>query len=456
MEKKSKTNLIKESTYLLTDKKPKKINKYHIKIKKYLKRKHNKSTKNAFKKRNIIIIGFFILLFLLFLFIYKRINKCKFNTNKVYHESEDNENNEYKDIKEFEEKDLNFYKNYIEDSYNLKVYKRKIIKKEIPFVSICLAVYNMEKYIERTILNIMNQSFQDFEIVIVNDFSNDKTSIILEKYKFNDKIKIVNHFKNLGCYASRVDGVRNSKGKFIILMDPDDMFLNPDILAILHNYYLKYNLDIIEFKFYKYIEKDKKILTDYDAGRYHNFGKDIIYQPELADLFFYEPGTKKYSGVICRAIWNKINRKEVLLKSYDYLGEDYYKEFSNTAEDTLTNLVSMQFANNYSMINYSGYMYNIREKSTTNGERDTESKIKFDYSYFLYYKKLYGLIKDYNKDRNFLFYEFSHTNQHLLELASLDESRKLEIIKYYQEISEDNKISTEFKDNLKSLIRQIK
>ena len=68
----------------------------------------------------------------------------------------------------------------------------------------------MEKYIEQTLLSIINQSFQDFEIVIVNDNSNDNTEIILKNMKLEDnRIKIINHLINKGVYFSRVEAILN-------------------------------------------------------------------------------------------------------------------------------------------------------------------------------------------------------------------------------------------------------
>ena len=61
---------------------------------------------------------------------------------------------------------------------------------------------------KKVIYSILNQSFQDFEIIIVNDFSKDKTGIILKELQKNEnRIKIINHLKNLGVYTSRVDGI---------------------------------------------------------------------------------------------------------------------------------------------------------------------------------------------------------------------------------------------------------
>ena len=72
----------------------------------------------------------------------------------------------------------------------------------------------MENYIEKVVFSIINQSFQDFEIIIVNDNSNDNTESIIKKLILKDnRIKGINHPKNLGVYASRVDAILKSKGK---------------------------------------------------------------------------------------------------------------------------------------------------------------------------------------------------------------------------------------------------
>ena len=78
----------------------------------------------------------------------------------------------------------------------------------------------MEEYIEKTILSIINQSFQDFEIIIVNDNSNDNTLDILNRMKLEDqRIKIINHENNKGVYFSRIEAIQNSNSQYIILMD---------------------------------------------------------------------------------------------------------------------------------------------------------------------------------------------------------------------------------------------
>ena len=152
---------------------------------------------------------------------------------------------------------LAIYKHYINNCINLNKYNRiKINNIKNPYISICLPAYNMENYIEKVVFSIINQSFQDFEIIIVNDNSNDNTESIIKKLVLKEnRIKVINHPKNLGVYASRVDAILNSKGKYILLMDPDDMLLNPNLFYELYKLNIKYNLDIIDLstRIIKYI-----------------------------------------------------------------------------------------------------------------------------------------------------------------------------------------------------------
>lgn len=95
----------------------------------------------------------------------------------------------------------------------------------------------MEKYIKQNLLSIINQSYQDFEIIVINDFSQDNTQKIIQHIQESEeRIKLVNHPRNLGVYRSRMEAILNANGKYILLMDPDDMFLNENLFKELYNY----------------------------------------------------------------------------------------------------------------------------------------------------------------------------------------------------------------------------
>jgi len=90
--------------------------------------------------------------------------------------------------------------------------------------SVIMSVYNGAKYLSQSIESILNQTFQDFEFIIVNDTSTDKSLEIIENFK-NPKIKIINNPQNIGLTKSLNIALKESKGEYIIRMDADDISL---------------------------------------------------------------------------------------------------------------------------------------------------------------------------------------------------------------------------------------
>ena len=348
------------------------------------------------------------------------------------------------------------FKKYVNDCKRFKSYNLQKIKKDNPFLSVCLSALNMEKYIVQNLLSILNQSFQDFEIIIVNDNSKDNTKYIINKMQLkDDRIKIVNHNKNLGVYRSRMESILNAKGKYIILMDPDDMFLNENLFKELYNYNININIDITEFSVFQQIEGRRKIFfpNNHFENHYHNFSKNIIYQPELSNLLYYLPGTKEYSHTICRNIWNKMINKKIFLNMYDYLGIDYYNQFIITADDMLMNIIIYEYAKNYSNIELPGYLYNIRKVSMSRGDGGIELHKIRTINHYYYFKIFYKYIKEFNKDRNYLFYEMKNLNHYILYIKDFNLTKFIKKeIKIIKEIRDDKYISSDFKNYSQNLL----
>ena len=215
---------------------------------------------------------------------------------------------------------------------------------------------------------------------------------IINRLQEDTRIKIINHSKNLGTYHSRVEGVLNSKGKYILFLDPDDMLLNPFLLEILFHYNINLNLVIIEFIAYNVIERKKKIFipNEHYLSHNHNFKDKIIYQPKLSNILYHIPQSKNFTQVFCRTLWSKLYRKEVLLESIKYIGNDYYSNcYIIIAEDTLLNVLNFQFANNYSNINLPGYLYNVRKRSMSRGNNGKKHELIVSHNYLLYFKLFY-------------------------------------------------------------------
>ena len=347
---------------------------------------------------------------------------------------------------------LNYLNNF---KFIKRINNESFIKRENPFLSICISAYNSEKYIENAILSIINQSFQNFEIIVVNDNSIDNTSKILMKLQNEEKrIKLINHSQNLGIYHSRVEGVLNSKSTYILFLDSDDMIFNPFLFENIYENYLKYNLDIIEYTVFQKFEWEKKLFypKDEESNHYHNYSKKIIYQPELSNILFYKSNTKIYSKIKCRNVWNKIYKKDIVLKSINYIGKSYFqKYYLIIAEDTLLNLIIFNFAQNYTNLKIPGYLYNIRKSSITRLKENGDYLIKKSISYFLFYHLFYRYIKEFDKDRNYLYYDLQENGFYLLNLEKYNHTQyylnKTKIM--LNDILNDDKATSEFKKYIK-------
>lgn len=93
-------------------------------------------------------------------------------------------------------------------------------------ISVIIAVYNVEKYLEESLNSIINQTLKDYEVIIINDGSSDKTSLIAKKYvnKYNNFILLENK-ENMGLPVSRNRGLLRSSGSYIAIHDGDDISL---------------------------------------------------------------------------------------------------------------------------------------------------------------------------------------------------------------------------------------
>lgn len=163
-----------------------------------------------------------------------------------------------------------------------------------PKVSVIVPTFNRPTMLKNAIQSILNQTFQDFEIIVVNDAGEDVRSVV---ESFNDKrIQYISHSQNKKLAATRNTGIRNAKGKYIAYLDDDDVFL-PNHLETLVNF----------------LENDSKYKVAYtDAFRSHQnkvndsyitFKKDVPYSQDFDSI---EILFGNYIPVICIVHHKKI------------------------------------------------------------------------------------------------------------------------------------------------------
>lgn len=177
-------------------------------------------------------------------------------------------------------------------------------------ISIITPTHNREKIIERTITSILNQTYSDWELIIIDDGSSDNTLEFLKRYVNNKKIKVIGYKKNRGVNYARNRGIEMSSGDYITFLDSDDEFYE-NSLEVIVNYIKKYPKNkILNFitEFSKHKIKDKvfqlkykKIIENKVANGEHLF---VVKSDLKGELVF--PETINGGESIC---WLKLAKK---------------------------------------------------------------------------------------------------------------------------------------------------
>jgi len=197
----------------------------------------------------------------------------------------------------------------------------------IPFFSIVIPAYNVEKYIRRTIDSVLHQSFQDYEIIIVNDGSVDNTADIIDEYaKVNEKIIVVTHLKNESLHIARLDGVAVSNGLYVVFIDGDDYFTVNSLIVLYDEINKNPGYDFYE---YGYIEQPQ--------------GKVILPSFTRKDRFNSYFSMDKYP---MPTMWNKVYDSVLIKKAFESLERVYI----NNTEDTYESVVISYYARNVYII----------------------------------------------------------------------------------------------------------
>ena len=133
-----------------------------------------------------------------------------------------------------------------------------------PTVSVVLPSYNMAKTLPEAIDSIINQTYTDWECLVINDGSLDKTKEVLKPYVNNYKIRIIHNRKNLGLIQTLNKGIKLSRGKYIARLDADDISL-PDRLERQVTIMEKENLDFLGQIHYYTAKIDKEKENNFDT-----------------------------------------------------------------------------------------------------------------------------------------------------------------------------------------------
>ena len=145
-----------------------------------------------------------------------------------------------------------------------------------PTVSVIIPVYNAQEGIKQCIDSLLNQSFTDFEIILINDGSTDNSLEVIKKYAAdNDFIRVIDK-ENEGVAKTRNKGIQLANGKYIVFIDNDD-FVDSDYLERFYNAIDQEQLDIV-LGGYKRVNQEMKILFKQDLTQ-SEWSKYIVVAP---------------------------------------------------------------------------------------------------------------------------------------------------------------------------------
>lgn len=117
-------------------------------------------------------------------------------------------------------------------------------------ISIIVPVYNVEAYLEKSLISLLNQTYKNIQIIIVDDGSTDSSGTICDRYCEKDSRIEVYHIPNRGVSNARNQGLNYSMGEYVYFFDPDD-FIEPRALEILYNQIKKDSVDLVECSYFK-------------------------------------------------------------------------------------------------------------------------------------------------------------------------------------------------------------
>lgn len=231
----------------------------------------------------------------------------------------------------------------------------------IPKISALIPCFNCSKTIKSAIRSVQNQRMSDIEILIVDDYSKDNSLEILNDIMKEDKrVKIIENKKNMGTLFSRSIGALNSKGKYIMSLDNDDLFIDKDIFNICHQECETNNIDIVEFIAIKSLNQTLKSTPFPEICEYSKFKKknQIVKSPILSS-FIYLKKSNEIIRLIDATIWGKCIKTEIYKKALNNIGERVYTQYIITNEDRIINFVLFRVANSFKFIKKYGILHYI-------------------------------------------------------------------------------------------------
>ena len=285
--------------------------------------------------------------------------------------------------------------------------------------SVLCPVYNVEKYLEQCIESVINQTFKDFELILVDDGSKDSSGSICDKYASDYSFIKVFHKPNEGLMATRRFALAKATGKWVINLDSDDWIV-PDTLEKLSNYIKDYSPDCVVYSL-------ERVFPDH----VELFGKKLSDNP-----VFFEDKDEFFRVVFMSEDYNSLCRKAVLREK---IGTRDFSEFYHIAmgEDRLQSYEIYENCSKYLIVPDVFYEYRFNGSSITGSE--SPKKFRCDFSV---YEQNVAFLK-----QNSSFTEQDYNNLRKDIIGNISYAYIFKIARFRLPFSEKRKLFDEIKSN---------
>ena len=251
-------------------------------------------------------------------------------------------------------------------------------------VSIIIPAYNVENYIDDCLESVLNQTYKDYEIIIVNDGSTDGTLDVLRKYeKKYDFIKVIDN-TNHGQGYERNLALKEAKGEYVFFLDSDD-FIEPVTLEVAVNKIKEDKSDFVVFD-WKYYSNSKKTYSYVSKEEF--FNKKYLNGEEILKLL----------GIVHYFTVNKLYSRDFLVKNNIKYGEGYIYEDNPFWVDVVVK------AKKVSLIHSPLYNVRVNDESTTKTNHKTDRHYK---GFIAAIKEEMDIINKYPKNNYYDLYVYN-------------------------------------------------
>lgn len=248
-------------------------------------------------------------------------------------------------------------------------------------ISIIIPIYNVEKYLRKCLDSVINQTYKNIEIILVNDGSPDNCGVVCDEYaKMDDRI-IVIHKKNEGVSVARNDGIERANGEWVMFVDPDDWLeINccNKIMRIAENV----DTDVVYFQV-DINNEEGCLVRKFPIIGSHKLGKKDLQKLQFDDL----AGDVESFGFESGSPWGRIFRRKFLIDN-----NCRFPIGIRRRQDLLFNLYCLEYMQNAYFYDYVGYHNRLNSGSICHRFNRDMMEILLDYL-----KRVEEFIKKYHK-----------------------------------------------------------